>query len=454
MVDPALPPDPDSPQSRFLIFGVDDQTLALARWLAPAIQRDFAAGYALHCEKLLDHPLMREASLEHRAELVRTLGEHTRNLFETGFGEAYVASLRASSQILADTPFGARAHAVMSLVVMRSAFREIGKRHSYSGRRTARECVRLAEMLTLDLVGGIGNVAANRAARIAQCEADVAGLASAFKTAVSEVSVTAGEASGTLSNVAVNCAHVSQSAGQSMAASRESLGRVRNVVAQTAVSTEELRQSIGEIDRRTHDGAKIASEAVAAAGEAQDTIERLAGLVAEIGSVVSLISSIAQQTNLLALNATIEAARAGEAGRGFSVVANEVKSLSTQTTQATEVIAARIAAIREATERCVGSIHRIDASVAGMADVSTAIASALGEQLTVTHGIARDAQETSSEVEKTLDLVVQTSSAIERVGASVNEMNQRATAVGTVADDLAQSLDQFVASVAKRLIAS
>jgi len=236
--------------------------------------------------------------------------------------------------------------------------------------------------------------------------------------------------------------------------SRDPRARIRDIAGQTVTSTEQLRQSIGEIDRRTQQSTGIADGAVAAAGEAQHTIDSLAALVAEVGSVVSLISDIAAQTNLLALNATIEAARAGEAGRGFAVVAGEVKSLSAQTTKATESIASRIEAIRQATGRCVAAIDRIGASVTGMAGVSTAIATALGAQLAVTEGIAEDARATSNEIEKALDLSAETLQAVQRVGSSVEEMNARSAAVGSVADGLVGSLNGFVASVSARLSAA
>ena len=114
-------------------------------------------------------------------------------------------------------------------------------------------------------------------------------------------------------------------------------------IAGTATAIEELLGSIGEIRWRATKSAEMAHKLVSHAEATNATIRSLSEAVARIGSVVGLISNIAAQTNLLALNATIEAARAGEAGRGFSVVASEVKSLATQTAKATDEISHQIA---------------------------------------------------------------------------------------------------------------
>ena len=88
-------------------------------------------------------------------------------------------------------------------------------------------------------------------------------------------------------------------------------------------------------------------------------IADLAAAAEKIGAVVALIQTIAEQTNLLALNATIEAARAGEAGRGFAVVASEVKSLAVQTSKATEEISDQISSVQGLTQNAVGAIAGI-----------------------------------------------------------------------------------------------
>ncbi len=114
----------------------------------------------------------------------------------------------------------------------------------------------------------------------------------------------------------------------------------------------------------------------------------LADLAGKIGTIVDIIRSIAEQTNLLALNATIEAARAGEAGRGFAIVASEVKALASQTSSATDEIATQIGAIQAATRNTVSAIRGIGGTVAEIGDLTTSIAAAVEEQTAATQEIA------------------------------------------------------------------
>ena len=118
------------------------------------------------------------------------------------------------------------------------------------------------------------------------------------------------------------------------------------------------------------------------------TISKLGISSTQIGSVVKVIRSIAEQTNLLALNATIEAARAGEAGKGFAVVASEVKELSKATSRATEEIIALIDAIQRDSSDAIAAVHKVSGLIATIDESQRSIATAVHEQTAVTAEIA------------------------------------------------------------------
>ena len=109
----------------------------------------------------------------------------------------------------------------------------------------------------------------------------------------------------------------------------------------------------------------------------------------QIGEVVRVITTIAEQTNLLALNATIEAARAGEAGKGFAVVASEVKELAVETARATESIGRLVQTIQSDTAGAVGAIEHISGVIASINDYQMTIASAVEEQTATTAEMGR-----------------------------------------------------------------
>ena len=224
----------------------------------------------------------------------------------------------------------------------------------------------------------------------AQRKADMERLADEFQSAVGNIVETVSSASGELESAAgtlTNTAETTQKLSDAVAAASEAAS---TNVGSVAAATEEMTGSVNEIARQVQESSKIAAEAVAQTGKTDARIAELSVAAGRIGDVVKLITAIAEQTNLLALNATIEAARAGEAGRGFAVVASEVKQLATQTAKATDEIGMQIASMQAATQESVTAIKEISGTIGRMSEIATLIAAAVEEQGAATQEISRN----------------------------------------------------------------
>jgi len=180
---------------------------------------------------------------------------------------------------------------------------------------------------------------------------------------------------------------------------------------------------------------------------AQVTVTGLSSAVEKIGEVTALIAAIAQQTNLLALNATIEAARAGEAGRGFAVVAGEVKSLATQTAQATETIRNQIAGIQNETASAVTAIKAIATTIQKVDEISTSIASSVQQQSAATQEISRNVQQAASGAREVSGNIGGVSVAVDKAGETAADMLKSADLLVKQADALQSEVGQFLHSV-------
>jgi methyl-accepting chemotaxis protein len=190
---------------------------------------------------------------------------------------------------------------------------------------------------------------------------------------VSSASAKLEGAAGTLTKTAETTEQLS---GIVAGASREASSNVRSV----AAAAEELSTSVSEIRRQVQESSRIAADAVDQARNTDLRIGKLSQAAGQIGDVVKLIGSIAEQTNLLALNATIEAARAGAAGKGFSVVAQEVKALAGQTAKATNDIGAQISGMQAITQDSVAAIKAISATIHRVSEIAAVIAETIEQQ--------------------------------------------------------------------------
>jgi methyl-accepting chemotaxis protein/CHASE3 domain sensor protein len=288
--------------------------------------------------------------------------------------------------------------------------------------------------------------AQNKAASEAR-RAELIRFADQFETAVgsivSNVSSSAVQleaAAGTLSRTAETTQSLS---GMAAGASEEACSSMQSV----AAATEELSASVDEIGRQARESTRIADGAVAQAQQTDARIGKLSRAAQEIGDVVKLITAIAEQTNLLALNATIEAARAGEAGRGFAVVASEVKSLASQTAKATDEISSHIAGMQGATQESVAAIKEIGSTIGQISTIASTIATAVQQQSEATQEIARSVQTVAQGTQETADNITQVNRGATETGSASTEVLNSAQTLASESTRLRQELDRFMENI-------
>lgn len=243
--------------------------------------------------------------------------------------------------------------------------------------------------------------------------------------------------------MSANAGSTAQESETVAAASEHAASNVETV----AFATEQLSATISGIAQQVDKASRMAADAMAEGQQTDSIVQELAASAGRIGEVVSLINGIATQTNLLALNATIEAARAGNAGKGFGVVANEVKSLAAQTAKSTGHISEEIEAIREAAGKAVVAIQRICATIASLNGISGAIAAAVTEQDATTQEIARNVQEAAADTKKMSNVIKRMSEIAKASGDTSSLVLSCSGELSAQAQQLCRQLQDFIAGV-------
>lgn len=278
----------------------------------------------------------------------------------------------------------------------------------------------------LRLMNELQTVAEGDLTQEATVTEDITGaIADSVNYTVEELRSLVGNVQKTASQVAQTTADVDATSTELLAASKEQLHEIR----ETGQSVLEMAGRINDVSVQAQESARVARQSLLAAetgfkavqntiggmnairDQIQETskrIKRLGESSQEIGEITELISDITEQTNVLALNAAIQAASAGEAGRGFSVVAEEVQRLAERSADATRQIAALVKAIQTDTQDAIGAMERSTQGVVEGAKLSDNAGTALTEIDRVSRRVA--------------DLIEQISNAASREAGMANDM--------------------------------
>jgi methyl-accepting chemotaxis protein len=273
-------------------------------------------------------------------------------------------------------------------------------------------------------------------AAIAEFERSAEAVALAISSASAQMEGTAGVLASTAQESTMEAAAVATAAQQAST----NIGGL-------AAAGEELSATASEIARQLGRATEATKEAVARMRAADQDIKVLASSADRIGAVIDLINGLAGRTNLLALNATIEAARAGEAGRGFGVVAAEVKELAEQTAHATKEIAAVVTEIRSVSAATVQSMGGIDGSIRAIDRATSDISEAIAQQEGSTREIATNVVEAARGAENVSRSITHVSGAADSTAAASGQVLASAAELSRQAEAMRNELTRFLERV-------
>jgi twitching motility protein PilJ len=320
----------------------------------------------------------------------------------------------------------------------------------------------------LRLMNELQSVAEGDLTQEATVTEDITGaIADSVNYTVEELRSLVGNVQNTATRVAQTTAVVESTSTELLAASTEQLREIR----ETGQSVLEMAGRINTVSGQAQESAQVARQSLSAAesglqavqnaiggmnairDQIQDTskrIKRLGESSQEIGEITELISDITEQTNVLALNAAIQAASAGEAGRGFSVVAEEVQRLAERSAEATKQISALVKAIQTDTQDAVAAMERSTQGVVEGAKLSDNAGTALVQIDSVSRRLAELIEDISKSASREADSAnvvagnIQHIFAVtEQTGEGTRSTVQQVRDLSRVAEELRQSVSRF-----------
>ena len=323
----------------------------------------------------------------------------------------------------------------------------------------------------LRLMNELQTVAEGDLTQEATVTEDITGaIADSVNYTVEELRSLVGNVQSTATRVAQTTSRVETTSTELLATSTEQLREIR----ETGQSVLDMAARINDVSAQAQESASVARQSLVAAesgltavqnaiggmnairDQIQETskrIKRLGESSQEIGEITELIADITEQTNVLALNAAIQAASAGEAGRGFSVVAEEVQRLAERSGDATRQIAALVKAIQTDTQDAVAAMERSTQGVVEGARLSDNAGTALSEIDQVSRKLAELIEQISASASKEANQANEVASNIQHIFAVTEQTGESTRTTANQVRELARMADELRQSVARFKIA-
>lgn len=442
-----------------------------------ALERQFEetrsnASLVLSNQQALNSAREAQAGINADSEKLRKDLEGIQNAIgdRAGFGVGSLLAIAAAALLMAGGGFGFL-RLYVSEQAQRAFFAENQRLEAERQEQEARRVNDANQAAILRLMNELQTVAEGDLTQQATVTEDITGaIADSVNYTVEELRTLVSQVQGTVGRMTDTTQQVDATSAELLAASTEQLREIRD----TGESVLQMAGRINDVSAQAQETAQVARQSLDAAEQGlravqntiggmnsirdqiQETskrIKRLGESSQEIGEITELISDITEQTNVLALNAAIQAASAGEAGRGFSVVAEEVQRLAERSGDATRQIAALVKTIQTDTQDAVGAMERSTQGVVEGTRLSDAAGAALGDIDRVSRKLAELILQISNQALSEAESANVVAANIQHIFAVTEQTGEGTRSTAQMVRELSRTAEELRQSVARFKIA-